>query len=290
MHTQALNSIRRRPGFFAETQPWMVTRVGGIYFGASAMAGDWIKMRHDLRDDPAVIQLCEELKLGPDLMVGLLHRFWCWADRQLRNGTAVGVTGHWIDEYVGATGFTAGLCQVGWLRVTSNGFTVPNFNRHMSQSAKTRALTSKRVADYRKRSCNAPIVTREEKRREEKKREEKERKKEDSSEPAEAANSKPAVQAVMVFPIVGKGPKTWELTPEHLGEFEEVFPALPVLAEFGRAKLWLSNNPGRKKTAGGMARFLGSWLGRAQNAGQGEGVTPPKGSLCAGLDLERKFR
>ena len=252
------------------------------------MAGDWIKMRHDLCDDPAVISLAENTAcVDESHVIGVLHKLWSWADRQTTDGYAPSVTvswREWLDRYLGVTGFADALIKVGWLEIKGDSFAIPKFDAHNSKSAKNRALSSQRM--LRKRYADGVTKTPPEESRVEKSRKEK-RKKEDSSEPAEAANSKPAV---MVFPIVGKGPKTWELTPEHLAEFEHAFPALAVLAEFGRANLWLSNNPGRKKTAGGMARFLGSWLGRAQNAGQGEGVTPPKGSLCAGLNLEKKIR
>lgn len=109
---------------------------------------------------------------------------------------------------------------------------------------------------------------------------------EDSSEPAAPASEPSA--AVIVFPVVGdRKKKTWDLTPELLREFEAAFPALDVLSEFGRARLWLGNNPTKKKTAGGMRRFLGAWLGTSQNRGGGTRPLPPEdtGGVSKGLNL-----
>jgi len=130
------------------------------------MAGDWIKMRCDLPVDPAVIAVAAELGLSEDEVVGKLLRLWSWANRQTTDGNAPSVTEMFIDRYIGVTGFANSLANVGWLMVHSGGITFPNFDRHMSQSAKRRALTAKRVAQKR----NAPNVTSAlpEKRREEK--------------------------------------------------------------------------------------------------------------------------
>ena len=104
------------------------------------------------------------------------------------------------------------------------------------------------------------------------------------SEPAAPA-SKPT-PAIVVFPIVGKGKKTWDLTAEKLGEFEQAFPALDVLSEFARAKLWLATNPEKKKTSRGMPAFLGRWLGKAQdNGGGSKRRSEIAGGLSRGLDL-----
>lgn len=113
------------------------------------MAGDWIQMRHDLAEDPAVIQIAAGCKLDVDCVVGKLHRFWSWADNQTTNGRAKGITGEVVDTLVGHQGFSEILQKVGWLTVTPEGIRVPKFNRYMSQSAKQRALTARRVAKHR---------------------------------------------------------------------------------------------------------------------------------------------
>lgn len=133
------------------------------------MAGDWIKMRTNLGSDPAVIQIATTLECGEDCVVGMLHRLWSWADGQLRDCNARGVTLLWIDRYIGVTGFAQCLIDVGWLEATKDGVRFVNFDRHMSQTAKRRALTASRVKRSRSAKCNAPSVTKAlpEKRREE---------------------------------------------------------------------------------------------------------------------------
>ncbi len=164
--------LRHRPEFCAGSPAKFVTRAGGFYFGfyfgASAMAGDWIKMRHDLGDDPAVITLIAETScVDADHVVGKLHKLWSWADRQSRKGHAPGVTPQWLDTFLGCQGFAKVLKKVGWLRVTDEDIVIPKFDRHMSKSAKNRALAARRKVTQRSRTNRDNVVTREEKRREE---------------------------------------------------------------------------------------------------------------------------
>jgi|GEM_PF-5055014 len=69
---------------------------------------------------------------------------------------------------------------------------------------------------------------------------------------------------VMEFPCNGN-PKTWLLTVSKLREYRASFPDLDVDTEFRKAKQWLLDN--HLKTARGMPRFLGGWLGRANDRG-----------------------
>lgn len=144
------------------------------------MAGDWIPIRIDLREDPAVIQMAIALDSDEDLVVGKLARLWGWANRQCANGNAHGVTKAWIDRYVGRDGFAQAMIDVAWLEASSDGIAFPKFESYNSQSAKTRLKTAKRAAKHRSaQRCdrddrNAASVTKraptrtEEKRREEK--------------------------------------------------------------------------------------------------------------------------
>lgn len=69
------------------------------------------------------------------------------------------------------------------------------------------------------------------------------------------------------FPASGPGAgKGWPLTAAKLAEWEAAYPGLDCRGELRKAKQWLLDNPGRRKTLAGMARFLGAWLGRAQDA------------------------
>lgn len=133
------------------------------------MAGDWIKMRVALPEDPAVIGIAEATGLDEFGVVGRLHRVWSWADQQSRDGNAACVTEKWLDRYVVRDGFAKAMIAAGWLLVTPGGVSFPNFDRHNGKSAKNRALTQDRQVTHRSRKRNAESVTKSlpEKRREE---------------------------------------------------------------------------------------------------------------------------
>lgn len=140
------------------------------------MAGDWIKMRTALADDPAVICMADRLGMEEFAVVGRLHHLWSWADSQSRDGHAVGVTGKWLDRYVQRDGFAAAMVAVGWLVESDQGLAFPNFERHNGETAKARGLAANRQQKRRssvtpgKEQMSRPErdegVTREEKRRE----------------------------------------------------------------------------------------------------------------------------
>jgi hypothetical protein len=136
------------------------------------MAGDWIKMRIALSDDPAVISMAESLSIDEFSVVGRLHHLWGWADTQSRDGHADGVTQRWIDRYVRCDGFAQAMTSVGWLAVTDTGIEFPNFDRHNGDTAKSRGLATSRKQKQRSvtdesRGERDKNETREEKRREE---------------------------------------------------------------------------------------------------------------------------
>lgn len=114
------------------------------------MAGDWIKMRVDLGDDPAVIGIASHLDIGEDVVVGKLHRLWSWADKHTIDGTTNGVTLKWVDRFVAHQGFADALCKFNWLAVDGDRLIFPNFDRHNGSSAKSRAESTIRQRLSRK--------------------------------------------------------------------------------------------------------------------------------------------
>lgn len=141
------------------------------------MAGDWLKMEVSTPEKPEVLAIT--VKMGwddPDLTVGKLFRLWRWFDQHTVEGNAASVTSALLDRIVGVTGFSNAVASVGWLIVTDDGITLPNFDRHNGATAKSRGLTAKRVNKHKVLTSgnakgNAASVTealpREEKRREE---------------------------------------------------------------------------------------------------------------------------
>lgn len=137
------------------------------------MAGDWIKIEKATARKPEVLQLADILQIHPDHAFGLCVRFWGWCDDQMTIGHAPRVTNVTLDAVFGHAGFVTALITVGWLRVRDGSLEVPNFDRHLSDSAKNRALSGERKKKQRagvtemSRSKRDKSVTREEKRREE---------------------------------------------------------------------------------------------------------------------------
>ena len=138
------------------------------------MAGDWIKLRIDLHEDPAVIAIAADLRISELEVVGCLYRIWAWADQQTADGQLSGVTAAWLDRLIHRENFAAAMQKVGWLVIKKAGIQLPHFDRHNGKSAKERALATERKRQERSRSCHADAVTeaRPEKRREEKRKEE----------------------------------------------------------------------------------------------------------------------
>lgn len=95
----------------------------------------------------------------------------------------------------------------------------------------------------------------------------------ESAEPTHAPHQAPKREVridpvVMEFPVDGNAKEpTWQLRASKVAEWSKSFPSLDVTAQLRLARQWILDNPSRRKTAGGMPRFLGSWLSRAQNQG-----------------------
>lgn len=117
---------------------------------------EWIKMELHLPEKPEVLQIAEATKMDPDLVVGKLFKIWGWATR---NCNADGVThiaalAH-LNNLAGNSVFAESMVDAGWLRIKDAKITFPNFDRHCSQTAKERALISRRVAKHR---CNGDVT------------------------------------------------------------------------------------------------------------------------------------
>jgi hypothetical protein len=138
------------------------------------VAGDWIKIRNDLDEDPHVLRL-QELLGNPDidLVVGKLRRLWKYADRFTVDGRIIFADEARIDGIVSFAGFAAALRSVGWLEFDGSGAVIPRFDEHNGESAKRRSMNTFRQQTSRRRRADVALkrdksATREEKRREEK--------------------------------------------------------------------------------------------------------------------------
>ena len=114
------------------------------------MALDWIKIEHSLPNKPEVMQLAMELQISEFEVVGHLVCFWSWVDQNMSPecphvvGTKLG-----LDRVAGRTGFVDAMVNVGWLEFCEGRVHIPNYEHHLSQSSKRRALASKKKAIQR---------------------------------------------------------------------------------------------------------------------------------------------
>jgi hypothetical protein len=143
------------------------------------MAGDWIAMRLDLYEDPAVAFMAEQLQVREEVVVGYLHRIWAWASRQCHGGSVTNVTLMSLGRVTSLPNFPDLMVQAGWLEhgIGDDGrpfVRFPNWDRWMAESAKKRLLAAKRQSKKRhagvtesSRSERDKSVTRGEERREE---------------------------------------------------------------------------------------------------------------------------
>ena len=140
------------------------------------MAGDWIKMRMDLPEDPAVYRLARLTSLDRLSVVGRLYAFWAWADKHAVDGRVDGGSSADVDDIVSHEGFADAMVKVNGLEVGDEYLAIPKHDRHNGESAKERSLKNERQARWREKKDEVPSTppstkpsTREEKRREEKK-------------------------------------------------------------------------------------------------------------------------
>jgi hypothetical protein len=109
------------------------------------MAGDWIKMRSNLRRHPKVVRLASASNADRLRVVGGLHAVWCLFDEHSEDGCLYGYTPSAIDEEIGWPGFCDLLIAIGWVESDGNdGLSLPDFDTHNGASAKRRAMEADR--------------------------------------------------------------------------------------------------------------------------------------------------
>lgn len=113
------------------------------------MAGDWIKMRGNLWDDPRVSALVDATDTSEAMVIGGLYWLWATADQHTEDGIMPGLSLRQIDRKTGIKGFGEALVAIGWVAEHAEGVRIVNFEDHNGASAKKRAVTAKRVAGHR---------------------------------------------------------------------------------------------------------------------------------------------
>lgn len=118
------------------------------------MAGEWIKMRTNLWDDPRVSRLCDITDQPEAMVIGGLYWLWAMADEHSEDGFLPGLTLRAVDRKTCVIGLGAALVDIGWLEEQDDGLRVVNFDDHNGGSAKRRSMDAKRKATVRKVSAS----------------------------------------------------------------------------------------------------------------------------------------
>ena len=118
------------------------------------MAGDWIKMRGNLWDDPRVSRLCDLTDQPEAMVIGALYWLWSSADSHTEDGLMPGLSLKGIDRKSGVPGFGKALLDVGWIAEVEGGIAIVRFDEHNGKSAKRRSMEAKRKGEVRKVSAS----------------------------------------------------------------------------------------------------------------------------------------
>ena len=113
------------------------------------MAGDWIKMRVNLWDDPRIAKICDMTDQSESAVVGGLYWLWASADQHSEDGIMPGLTLRSIDRKTGIGGFGDALVSIGWLQDGVEGVQIVRFEEHNGKSAKRRCSESVRKMSAR---------------------------------------------------------------------------------------------------------------------------------------------
>lgn len=122
------------------------------------MAGDWIKMRSNLWDDPRVARLCDMTDQPESMVIGALYWIWAAADQHSEDGIMHGLSLRSIDRKTGISGIGAALVDIGWLADHPEGVRIVRFDEHNGASAKKRCQTAKRVANFKAGNSDETLI------------------------------------------------------------------------------------------------------------------------------------
>lgn len=126
---------------------------------------EWIKVEKSTCDKPEVLVIAELLKVTQDHAFGLCIRFWIWCDTHLIDGKVENITPKMLNKTLGQKRFAEAMIEVGWITFHDGFLLVSNFEKHMSQSAKSRAEGQLRQKEHREskkhlsQNCHKKSVT-----------------------------------------------------------------------------------------------------------------------------------
>lgn len=91
-------------------------------------------------------------------------------------------------------------------------------------------------------------------------------------------------------PVIGIMMNTGEeypITQSYVLELAELYPAVDIMQELRAMKGWCDANPRKRKTAGGMKRFINAWISKVQNRCGTPGYTQSYNQTADGSKVEQ---
>ena len=84
--------------------------------------------------------------------------------------------------------------------------------------------------------------------------------------PAKKPSAKPAIpSSPVVITITLNDLSEYPITEAHIKEWSELYPAVNIMQELRKMKGWATANPKKRKTKGGILRFINAWLAKEQD-------------------------
>ena len=102
----------------------------------------------------------------------------------------------------------------------------------------------------------------------------------------------PTVNTIPTTAFNARG-EVFRVTSDMVDQWQDTYPELDVIGQIQAAKQWCIDNPAKRKTLTGMRKFLGSWISRAQNRGDGGGQNnraSGQGGKLSGAEKTRRAR
>jgi hypothetical protein len=119
------------------------------------MAGDWIPVQVGIVRRREVLAIAHRMGMSAHEVVGFLVDFWGWVSEESRDGNVFGTV---MSSIIAATGgteaFWNAVIDVGWLEISEDNLTIPNWDRWLGKSAKQRLQANLRKKQWRERQEN----------------------------------------------------------------------------------------------------------------------------------------
>jgi hypothetical protein len=120
------------------------------------MAGDWLPITTDITTRREVLVLSSETGLTRHAVVGWLVEFWGWASAETADGRLRNVSVATLVALFGLQEvFFRCLCTQGWMSEDGNDLIIHNWDRWLSNGAKTRLGNALRQKEYRSKRCKS---------------------------------------------------------------------------------------------------------------------------------------